>query len=338
MKNIPYIKIQAKNHHDLGFKIGKKLKKEIKQRLKSCQKLYLKMGIKNFDKLRDQSLKFIPATKKYFPELLLEAQGLAQGANIDFADIMVLMCEEELVDLDIPKCTSIAVKTKAGVLIGHNEDWLLDYKKNGLYIINCQMPGHHSLSLSYMGTIPGSSSGLNANGLCFTANSLSAKRFRYGVPIKFQFRAILDSQNPRQAINNDLKDSSICGNTIYGWQDSRILDVEDYFGHHEIFNSQKFLIHTNHPIEKKDQTKENTDKESIKRYNRAQEILQQEKNFDLKTMKKLLKDHQAGICAHVKKTDFWGATIASVIINPKEKWLEVCWSNPCKNKYTRYYL
>ncbi|MFA6410809.1 MAG: carcinine hydrolase/isopenicillin-N N-acyltransferase family protein, partial [Candidatus Buchananbacteria bacterium] len=175
-------------------------------------------------------------------------------------------------------------------------------------------------------------------GLCFTANSLSAGRFRYGVPIKFQFRAILDSKTPRQAIVNDLKKSSICGNTIYGWKDSQILDVEDFFGHHEIFNSQKFLVHTNHPIIKKDQTKENTTAESLKRYNRAKEILQQQKNCDLKILKKILKDHQAKICSHVKKPNFWGATIASVIINPKEKWLEVCWSNPCQNKYTRYTL
>ncbi|PIR92930.1 hypothetical protein COT99_03580 [Candidatus Falkowbacteria bacterium CG10_big_fil_rev_8_21_14_0_10_43_10] len=338
MENIPYLKITAKNNYELGFKIGVKLKDRIKKRLSANKKLYQKMRTKNFTDLAEMALKFLPATEKHFPELVIEAQALSRGADVKFEELMVLMCEEELIDLNVPKCTSVALKTKDAVLVGHNEDWLNSYRNNGLYILNCEMGKHRSLSLNYIGSLPGSSCGLNSRGLCFTANSLSARRFHYGVPIKFQFRAILASKNMRQAVNSDLADSSICGNTIYGWKNSRILDVEDYFGHHEIFSNKKILIHTNHPILSGDQNKTNTSQESIRRYKRAAEILKQEKDYNLAALKKILTDHEAKICSHPIKHTFWGSTIASTIMNPKEKWMEICSTNPCKNKYTRYYL
>ncbi len=338
MEKIPFISITAKNNYDLGLQIGKKLKTQIKNRLAATKRLYRKMRVRNFKELAELALKFMPATTKYFPRLVVEAQGLSDGARIAFSELLVLICEEELLNLKIPKCTSIAIKTDQAVLIGHNEDWLNSYRHNGLYILKCKMGRHYSLSLNYIGTLPGSSCGLNSNGLCFTANSLNANRFRYGVPIKFQFRAILDSKNPKQAIASDLKDSSITGNTIYGWKNSQILDVEDFFGHHEIFYGRKFLVHTNHPIQSKNRNNDNTPKESIRRYERAKEILTRQNKYDLVTLKKLLSDHRANICSHPKNHTYWGATIASVIMEPKQKWMEVCWSNPCKNKYFRYHL
>lgn len=338
MKNIPYIKIDAQDNYDLGLQLGKRLRKNIKNRIIAVKKLYKRMGAGNFSKLSEMALKFLPAAEKYFPEFVIEAKALSIGAEVKFEDVMVLICEEEILGFKIPKCTNVAIKTDHEVLVGHNEDWLHSYKYNGLFILNCKMKSHHSLSLNYIGTLAGSSCGLNSSGLCFTANSLNPDRFRYGVPIKFQFRAILDCKTPRQAIYSDLTNSSICGNTIYGWKNSRILDVEDYFGHHEIFYGKKFLIHTNHPVLIKNRNKTNTKKESILRYERAKEILNQEKNYDLPVLKKILSDHQANICSHPKNHTFWGSTIASVIMNPKEKWMEVCWSNPCKNKYSRHYL
>jgi isopenicillin-N N-acyltransferase like protein len=338
MKNIPFVSIEAKNNYELGFGIGRKLKTNIKKRLATCKTLYKKMGVPDFSVLSTKAMNFLPATTKYLPEYVIEAEAMAKGAGVDFEELMVLICEEELIDLKIPKCTSIALKTQDAVLIGHNEDWLTSYKNNGLYLLKAKMGGKRTLSLNYMGTLPGSSSGLNSDGLAFTANSLNAGRFRYGVPIKFQFRAILDCKSPRQAIRSDLKNSSISGNTIYAWKKSRITDVEDYFGHHEIFYNDKFLIHTNHPILSRDRNDENTEKESIRRYERSKQILSEAKTINLNTLKKLLSDHKANICAHPPKNRFWGTTIASVIINPKEKWMEVCWSNPCKNKYHRYYL
>ena len=317
---------------------NRELNKEIKNRLTACKRLYKKLGLGKFQDLTQKALKFLPAIITHFPRLMVEAQAIGIGAGVKFEELLVLMCEEELFDMDIPKCTSIALKNGRTVLIGHNEDWLNSYLHNGLYILKCKMGSHYSLSLNYIGSLPGSSSGMNANGLCFTANSLNAGRFRYGVPIKFQFRGILESPTLRDAAKADLRDSAIAGNTMYAWKSSRILDVEDYFGHHDKFYGKKFLIHTNHPILPEERSKKNTARESIRRYDRAKEIFAEEKKYDLQTLKKVLADHKAKICSHPRRHRAWGPTIASVIMNPKEKWMEVCWGNPCRNKYVRYSL
>jgi len=108
-------------------------------------------------------------------------------------------------------CLNVAIKTNGGILVGHNEDWLSSYRHNGMFVLKAKLNGQHSLSLNYIGSLAGSSSGLNSSGLCFSANSLNPGRFRYGVPIKFQFRAMLDCKTPRQAIYSDLAESSISG-------------------------------------------------------------------------------------------------------------------------------
>ena len=341
MESIPFISVTAKNNYDLGFQVGQKLRGRISRRLTATKHVYRQLGLKQFSKLSAVAQKFLPATMKHFPQLVTEAQGLSTGARVPFDSLLVLLCEEELLDIadiNVTKCTNVAIKTNGGILVGHNEDWLSSYRHNGMFVLKAKLNGQHSLSLNYIGSLAGSSSGLNSSGLCFSANSLNPGRFRYGVPIKFQFRAILECRTPREAMYSDLAESSIAGNTIYGWRNSRILDVEDFFGHHKIFYGNKFLIHTNHPVSRDEQNRENTQRDSVARYERAKTILHKVKQPSLYSLKKLLRDHEAGICSHPRHHGYWGSTIASVIMNPKKKWMEVCWSNPCENKYVRYSL
>ena len=99
MENIPYIKIEAKNNYELGFKLGKRLKENIKNRLATAKRLYRKMGAMNFSKLSQTASKFLPATTKYFPELVTEVQALSEGAGVKLEELMVLMCEEEILNI-----------------------------------------------------------------------------------------------------------------------------------------------------------------------------------------------------------------------------------------------
>lgn len=341
MEHIPFISITARDHYDLGVKLGRALKKQIQLRLKTNDKLYRKILKKGVKELAEIAVSFLPATMWHHPSLVTELEGMSAGAEVRFEDLLVLMCEEELMDMHdmkFSKCTTVALRTKKGILVGHNEDWMGSYAKNGLYVLKLKMGCHRSLSVNYIGSLPGSGCGLSGNGLCFTANSLNPGRFRYGVPVKFQFRAILEARSLKEAVHCDIEDSSIAGSTTYGWKNSKIVDIEDFFGHHETFTRKKLLIHTNHPLKRKEQQKSNTPRESVVRLRRAQELLQDEKEFSLEGLKALLKDHKANICSHTAKHTTWGATITSVIMNPGEQWMEVCWSNPCTHSYHRYVL
>ncbi|MFA5838592.1 MAG: C45 family peptidase [Candidatus Paceibacterota bacterium] len=339
MEKIPFINIEAKNNYDLGYQIGKILKNQIRKRLASNKKIYREIKDVDFKELERTALNFLPETMKFFPVLVEEAQGMSDGAEIKLTELMVLICEEELLEFKMNKCTSIAIKNEKEILLGHNEDWLKEYRTNGLYVLKCKINDISFLSLNYIGTLPGSSCGLNSFGFCFTGNSIGSGKFRYGIPKNFQMRAILTSKSVRDAVREDLFESSINSNTIYASKDLKILDVEDFFNHDNFFYGKDFLIHTNHPLIKKEQNEENTEKESLERYQRVKKFLEKEKNKNLDGLRKILKEHRTGICGHDnKKHSNFGVTIASIIMNPKEKWMDVAWANPCKHKYERYVL
>jgi hypothetical protein len=122
---------------------------------------------------------------------------------------------------------------------------------------------------------------------------------------------------------------------------SRIVDIEELWYCDKYFKSRNIFVHTNHPIQKKYQTKSNTKFESLIRYKRAYEIIKSEKEFTINTIKKILKDHKTNICGHLRKpAKIYSITrtIASYIMNPKEQWLMLCHGNPCKGKYVKYWL
>ncbi|OGZ61278.1 MAG: hypothetical protein A2932_02050 [Candidatus Spechtbacteria bacterium RIFCSPLOWO2_01_FULL_46_10] len=338
MNHIPYIQIRAKDNFNFGLQLGKILSRQIRRRIRDNKILYKKERLKDFPDLVEEAKKFLPGINKYYPELLAELEGMSFGARVNVNELLVLMCEEELLDFGTTHCTNVALRTEEGVILGHNEDWLPAYKNNGLFVVKGQIKKHKFLSLSYIGGLSGTSCGMNKN-LCYTANSLDSGRFRYGVPVKFQMRALLGANTEQEVSKIDLKDSTIATNMVYAWGESRILDIEDFFGHHEKFYGAKFLVHTNHPVLKKDRTKINTQGESIARYNRAKEILLQKQKYDINTLKTILSDHVKDICGHLdKQRSSNSITIASVIMNPRKKCMEICWSNPCRNEYKSYKL
>lgn len=339
MEKIPFLEINAKNNYDLGYQIGSLLKDQIRKRLNSNKKIYSSLGKTSFEELEETAMLFLPETVKNFQPLVEEAEGISGGAKIKFSELMVLICEEELLEFKIQKCTSVAIKNEKEILLGHNEDWLKEYRRNGFYILKCKINDTSFLSLNYMGTLAGSSCGLNSFGFCFTGNSLHSRKFKYGVPKNFQTRAILTSKSVKEAVDVDLLESSINSNTIYASEDLTILDVEDFFNHDNFFRGKNFFIHTNHPLIKKEQSKENTQRESLERYQKIEKILSKKKELNLNILKKILKNHSARICGHDdRKHSYFGVTVVSVIMNPKEKWMDVAWTNPCKNKYIRYKL
>ena len=160
MQNIPFISVKAKNNYDLGFKIGRKLKGQIRRRLTASKRLYRELRLKRFASLVTTAEKFLPPTLQSFPQFVTELQGMSQGSGVSLGSLMVLMCEEELMDItdiNVSKCTNVALKTKEGILVGHNEDWLNSYKNNGLYVLKCALGGNRSLSLNYSGCRSGTS-------------------------------------------------------------------------------------------------------------------------------------------------------------------------------------
>lgn len=344
-RGIPFIEIEARDNYEFGFKLGRALKKQICYRIEKNKEIYKKKAYNsgNFSILIKKAKKFLPEIKKRFPKLLIEAKAMALGAGVNFDELLVLMCDEEIVDFKVYPlhCTSVAIRTPNNkILVGHNEDWFPEYRKNGLVLVKGKIKNNKFLALTYIGNLVGSACGFNSNGLTYTDNSLVYSRFIYNVPRSFHLRALLDAKKPKDAIKILDNHGSAISSTLLVWSNLEIVDVEELWTHDEIFRDKKWLIHTNHPLARKNRDKENTKKESLIRYKKAKDILSKEKEFDIYTLRKILKNHEAEICCHKKKKHptSYTTTIASLIMNPKDKWMLVAEGNPCKNKYKKYKL
>src|SRR3989344_8390277 len=167
---IPFIKIDAKNHYDFGLQLGKRLKKKKKLRIKKNKEAYKKRGAWDYSELVNLSRKFLPSIKKRYPELLREVEGISLSSGVNFDDLLVLLCEEELLDLKMakvmPHCTNVAIKTSNNnIMLGHNEDWLPEYRENGLVVINGKIGNNKFLSLGFIGSFQGTSCGPSDRGI-----------------------------------------------------------------------------------------------------------------------------------------------------------------------------
>jgi len=342
-QGLPLIKINAKNNEEFGYKLGKALKTQIQTRLEKNKIIYWKnsRNKEDFSVLIKKSKKFLPAIKKYFPHLLIEAEAMAHGAGVPFEELFVLMCENEVVDFKILHCTSIAIRTDEGkILIGHNEDWFPEYRKEGIVLIKGKINKNKFITSSFIGSMVGSSVGLNSKGIVYTDNSFLFTRLSPGVPRSFHLRALLDAKNPAHAIKILGTEGTTVTNTLLAWSDKSFMDIEELWKTEEVFLGDKFLVHTNHPLLKKYNRKYNVPHDSIRRYNHAIKILENEKKLTINSVKKVLTNHDGGICDHEMNphSKYYPPTIASYIINPKDKWIMACSGNPCKNKYKKYYL
>ena len=122
-----------------------------------------------------QGKKYYPYAQESMPQYVDELRGMAETAEVDFDDLMVLNCIEAITsDALHLGCTSLAVSSEltadGHVLVGHNEDWLPEDEENA-YLIHAQPEGAPSfLAITYGGLLP--NIGFNARGIAQCCDSV----------------------------------------------------------------------------------------------------------------------------------------------------------------------
>ena len=107
-----FIKIQAKDHYEAGYKLGK-LTAKLQNTFLQEYKLPLP-----WDDLIQKSKGLWKATKIAFPRYLDEIRGLANGAGIPFEKMWVLHCIDEILQKQfVEKCSSVFIRKNKGLLM-----------------------------------------------------------------------------------------------------------------------------------------------------------------------------------------------------------------------------
>ena len=309
-KGIIQIVEASGNNYSIGFKVGSVCSDRIKSVLKH----------NNFS----FNASILRLCKEVFPDIVSELEGMAVGAGVDFRALFSMNT-----GLDVG-CTTIAFDN-AGILLGHNED----LSENDVFLFKItHESGLRSLSLCYYGFLPGFCVSMNSEGFCQTMNGMISKSDgKIGLPNSFLLRKTIECSNINSAVNIVTSNKTLRGFHVAFYKD-KIVSVESSPKRH-IVNEHKVMIHTNHYLFLNDSEARNPIVNSVSRFSQAQTLI----NFfprSILGIKKILSSHfdkPNSICRHGVNR-----TAATVLIDLSEKELYLCYGNPCKGKFKKFYL
>lgn len=307
----------------------------------------------NWEGAKNQARKYMPFAQERYPQYVDELAGMAEGANVNLTELMVVNALEAVTmdALHLTKCTSLAVNgdstSTRQVLVAHNEDWLPEDEPD-VYIIRMKPEDEPAiLAMSYGGLLP--NVGLNEAGIAQCCDTVYPSDTRIGIPRVVVSRAVLAARTIGQAIRSTLVPLRAAGyNHLLAHESGELYNVEvSAHAFDVLYGLEGCLVHTNHYLSPKMIPIEDNSDELVHtrvRYFRALHLLKQRRSHSMETIQEILCDHvnfPDSICNHsifdLDPRDR-EKTVVSLVMNLTERSMQVAWGNPCKNKYHTYQL
>lgn len=303
------------------------------------------------------SKKYLQVAEKFDPDFMEVLKGFADGSNIDFNTLFAIRTALELLFFTGQPsglCTSLAITGAAThngeTLIGQNIDWHPDLP---MALLRIEWPtGVRQLSLSMAGIFEYSLSAHPSASPYGVAATLTATPDETPeipkVPISLIMNKASRQVSLEEALSVFSKKESNIASFLLANGNGIIQGIELGLNSLELLKPERnMLIHANHYVVERYKEKDiflQFVPDSPLRYARLQELLTHD--FGKVTPQHVMKyfsDHSnfpKGICAHVDpESDLPpSATLASVIMIPKQKAMYIAVGNPCKNDYILYSL
>lgn len=338
VKTFPYLEITG-SHIELGLAIGEMFRGKIQEVIED-RKHY----IRNYQEKLGSITSYFKEAKRAFPQYITELQGMADGADVPFIDLFFHNLPEaydksrewdrEQAQTE-DHCTIAVSFGKTGPIIGHNEDWSIE-SLDELYVLKATVNNVTYLGLQYASFLIGCSATLTSYGLAQCINELHQDS-HMGVGKYFIARSVLDAKSLEEAetmIRNTKRSSGynhvlVQKNTIVDIETAGPgIDVEKRIG--------VPYAHTNHFLSTRMQQYEQDEashhKNSYERLSRTQELVRNDMTID--DMKELLSDTKNRLYP-ICRDD---ATIGSVIIEPSEQKMYICYGPPNRGTFIPYTL
>ncbi|MEI0531108.1 C45 family autoproteolytic acyltransferase/hydrolase [Brachyspira pilosicoli] len=309
------------SHYEAGFKYGSIL---FQHNINPINKIKISKERKNF------SEKCIPIYKEFFPEIIEEIKGMADGLKCNnyskIADLLFTIYAFTFEN----KCSSFAFKTDNDIILAKNSDFLKSIKKycdSVYYNLNN--------SYSFIGNTTAFieiEDGINENGLACALTFVYPVSINYGFNAGMLIRYILEKCRDIDDALNFLKKVPISSaqNIILADKNSNIALVECNCNKRYIIKND-YVFTTNHFLSKtmmEYNTKLKDDVHSHKRYSTLKNaFINYEYNLDFS--KKLLSGKYGFLCQYDNEID----TVWSSIYSIKNKKIYIAEGNPSRKKY-----
>ncbi len=306
---------------------------------------------KNRRRYRAEAREFIDNMKAYYPEGLEMLEGVAEGARVNFDDLLFINVAAETSF----RCTAIAAagsETIAGEpILAMNAD---EHKGTEKYeiMLDLQPDTGYRYRVSSMAGVLYFNFGMNEKGLAFTSEFLWLKidpAVRNRMPMLLYF-SILNRCATVDEAKELLESLPNCGvgTAVYIGDSEKFLRMETSIMDREIevvkhgvrWNVNAPRSKTMTPYSKIDEMGEPATYYSINRAKRLEDLYRKySEKFDTDAMYAIIGDHgdpndethMRSMCMHPKHTN--GAqTMASIIAMPRQKIFRIYETNPCLNK------
>lgn len=339
--------------YERGRQYGARVPLAIRQNVEVYLKLIERYGGLDRDAAFEAAAAFCPILETHAPDLLLEMQGIADGADCDLADVLLINARSELMDT-MGECTALAVTPEVTardrVLLGQNWDWYTACEAEPV-LLRVRQPGcPEILTLTEAGQV--GKIGLNSAGLGVCLNFLSHADRGTGVPVHVILRLMLGCAALGEAIRVAYNlPRGGAANVLLAHAGGDILNLEltaaaADFG----YGDGGWLVHANHYESHRlrgGDTGLATSMSTLARAARARRFLSTEAaraSVSADTFRAILRDHAYGayaICRHADPGEpllQQTATRASVIMDLEARTLYLAAGQPCRQEYRPFSL
>lgn len=227
---------------------------------------------------------FLGAIKNHTPDLYLELQGIAAGAQVDFNNLYAYNMFDEFIAFTKTKyrltfCTGFGVYGRENLpnMIGQNNDLPTYFDGTQTLLRIKQDDGFDTYVFTFAGLL--ANNGLNSSALGCTINIMPSKVSGdlAGLPMPYVVRGILQRRSRQEAIKFLKEVKVFAGPMNYIIGDptgvSTVETGKDFFKVHETFKGEKYVPHANHPLDLSHEMKPGEVSKSIERQNKLVELI-----------------------------------------------------------------
>ena len=299
---------------------------------------------------RRWALAFGPMIDDAAPHFLEEIEGVAEGADIERSEALLLQVRQEVahvarfgaVDLE---CTSFAVSgpyTRTGTTFaGQNADLaggiesfsaVLTFAVTGKPAVMMLVPAGQ---ISYLG--------ISSEGLSADANFLRSAGWRTGFPRYLLTRLAIEQPTLKAAVDAALTPRRASSrNLLLADRTGAIVDIETTAQEHGLAWGDGCLVHANHHVLPGMGGHETATAEELHnsgcRQDRIAALMEEHRGrIDATVLKTVLRDHANrphSICAHPGERVSY--SFASIVSDLEAGAMEVAVGPPCEHDYVRY--
>ncbi len=341
--------------YERGLQYGRECRDQILISLDSYRRLFMKEKQLTWEQSQAAACRFLPYIEGKYDVYLEEMKGIADGAGVQFEEILALNCRTEIMYSGVSygkssdECTAFSAVFPATrpdvVLAGQTWDYTVA-QREALLIARLPRGGEIPARLSFLeaGMIGGM--GVNSAGISLTLNALDTAASDLGVPLRMRMRSVLDSSDINRAyIEASQMPIPFASNLILTQKDGVSISLElDPSGCDVLIPENGILVHTNHFCGPR-MVLSHFHSSRASTYLRMQTLkqnLQSGRELDLAAVEAFLRDHRGypvSVCNHCDpkltgtdhlddyQTNF--AFIAELVSGT----VRFVWGNPCEGEY-----